>query len=135
MDSLLVKDYMVPDLEPVTSDMNTSQAVDLLLSNQLSGAPVIDERHRVIGFLSEKDCIKHLINTSYYRDAAPSVLEIMNPDVVSVTPETGILEVAEMMLEHAPKVYPVCQDKLLVGIIPRENVLHALREGQEPAPQ
>lgn len=133
MQSLLVKDYMAPDSHTIDDTLNVAQAVDILLDNRLSGAPVVDKEHRLVGFLSEKDCIKQLINSSYYRDGSPSVREIMSLAVTSVTPDTSMLEVAEMMLQKAPKVYPVCQGTQLVGVIQREAVLKALRENSSPS--
>ena len=132
MQSLLVKDHMTADAHAIADTLNVAEAVDTLLDNHLSGAPVIDNEHCLVGFLSEKDCIKHLINSSYYRDGSPSVREIMTSTVTSVTPNTSILEVAEMMLQKAQKIYPVCLDSQLVGAIQRGAVLNALRENSSP---
>ena len=130
MQSLLVKDYMIPDTHSIPATLNVAEAVDILLNDHLSGAPVVDSNHKLVGFLSEKDCIKHMINSSYYRDGSPSVREIMNAKVRSVTPDTSMLQVAEMMFEYPPKIYPVCNGEQLVGIIKRHQVLQALRQDE-----
>ena len=134
MSSLLVKDYMVPSTHSIPASANVAEAVEVLLDNCLSGAPVVDSSQNLIGFLSEKDCIKHLINSSYYRDGSPSVEEIMTTDIVSVSPDTSILQIAELMLQHAPKIYPVCDAGKLVGIIQRHHVLQALRKDDSSSP-
>ena len=72
-----------------------------------------------------------MINSSYYQDGSPSVQEIMSTKVSSVTLETSILQVAEMMLEQTPKIYPVCDGEQLVGIIQRHQVLQALRQDED----
>ncbi|MDM3872111.1 CBS domain-containing protein [Porticoccus sp. W117] len=130
MQSLRVKDYMELDSHSIPSTLNVAEAVDVLLNDHLSGAPVVDRNRQLVGFLSEKDCIKHLINSSYYRDGSPSVEEIMNRDVISVAPDTSILELAEVMLQHAPKIYPVCDNGKLIGVIQRHHVLQALRKDE-----
>jgi CBS domain-containing protein len=51
----------------------------------------------------------------------------MHQDVLSVSPEMSIIELADMMKVGKPKVYPVVDDKgKLVGIITRSDVLRAL---------
>ncbi|UTW46064.1 CBS domain-containing protein [bacterium SCSIO 12696] len=130
MQSLRVKDYMEMDSHSIPATLNVAEAVDVLINDHLSGAPVVDSNHKLVGFLSEKDCIRHLINSSYYRDGSPSVQEIMVHDIISVSPDTSILEIAEVMLEHAPKIYPVCDNGKLVGIIQRHHVLKALRKDE-----
>jgi len=130
MQSLLVKDYMTEDYHAITADMNVSQAVDILLVNNITGTPVTDLDLNILGFISEKDCISHLIHSSYYCDEPPTVEEIMSTTVNSVSPQTSVLEVAEMMSKSPHKVYPVVQDKKLVGVIQRKNVLKTLLESQ-----
>ena len=50
----------------------------------------------------------------------------MYPEVLSVTSETSIIELADMMRVGKPKVYPVIDSGRLVGIITRRDVLKAI---------
>lgn len=128
MQSLLVKDYMLNDATVISDTANAAQAVQLLLKHQSSGAPVVDANKQLIGFLSEQDCIRHLINASYYCEEPPNVKEVMVANVISVSPATSVLEVAEMMIKKTPKVYPVCENGKLLGVIRRSDILRALNE-------
>jgi CBS domain-containing protein len=130
MQSLLVKDYMSEVYHVITADMNLSKAVDILLSNNLTGTPVTDSDRNILGFISEKDCISHIVTSSYYCDEPPNVAEIMSKKVASVTPDTSILKVAELMSSSVHKVYPVLQGTKVVGIIRRRDILKILLDSQ-----
>ena len=100
--------------------------VNLLFEHGLTGAPVIDENHRVKGFISEKDCIGKLLLAAYYCDQVPTVEEMMTHEVITVTPDDKLVDVAQMMVESPPKLYPVIEDERCVGVISRSDIMQAL---------
>lgn len=128
MSSILVRDYMQSSLQAISATASVREVVDHLLQWNITGAPVVDHHMRVIGFVSEQDCIKEMLNSAFYAEDSASVTRIMRPDVLTVTPETSILEIAETMLGHKPKNYPVIEQGKLVGLINRRHILQALRE-------
>lgn len=126
MESLKVKDYM--NSRPVTFDkhMSLSVALDKLLTAKQIGGPVIDEQKRVVGFLSEQDMIHKLLKVGYHCQDTDNVNDCMRPDVLTVSPEDSIIELAEVMSGQKPKIYPVVNNGLLVGVITRRDVLTAI---------
>ena len=68
--SMLVKDYMIGDQLAFAPATNLLKAVHKLLEHRLSGAPVVDENARLIGFLSEKDCLKAALDAAGYKRGA-----------------------------------------------------------------
>ncbi|MEH6530748.1 MAG: CBS domain-containing protein [Photobacterium frigidiphilum] len=126
MESLKVKDYM--NSRPVTFDkhMSLSVALDKLLTAKQIGGPVIDEQKRVVGFLSEQDMIHKLLKVGYHCQDTDNVDDCMRPDVLTVSPEDSIIELAEVMSGQKPKIYPVVNNGLLVGVITRRDVLTAI---------
>ncbi|CSB13333.1 inosine monophosphate dehydrogenase-like protein [Vibrio cholerae] len=90
------------------------------------GGPVIDAQRHVIGFLSEQDLLDKLVHASYHCQDAHLVSDCMHKEVLSVAPETSIIELAAMMKVGKPKMYPVVSDGKLVGVITRRDVLRAL---------
>nr|WP_086940356.1 CBS domain-containing protein [Thaumasiovibrio occultus] len=126
MESLRVKDYM--NVRPVTfsADASLSVALDKLLTSKQTGGPVVDESKKVIGFLSEQDMIHTLLKVGYYCQDTHLVGDSMRKDVLTVAPNDSILELAQQMVKEKPKLYPVVDEGILIGIITRREVLNAI---------
>lgn len=127
MESLKISDYM--NRHPVTFsiEMPVAEAVEKLLVSRQTGGPVMDEKNKVVGFLSEQDCLTQMIESSYYREQVARVKDIMQTDVLSVKGYGSILELAQKMLTAKPKIYPVLDDDgYLLGSIGRSDVLRAV---------
>ena len=64
-----VKDIMTKRLVTFRPETNVLEAINILLKNKISGAPVLDENGNIIGVLSEIDCMETLIQDSYYHES------------------------------------------------------------------
>lgn len=127
MKSLRVEDFMTKRAITFSVDMTIAEAVERILDINQSGAPVIDEQGKVVGFLSEQDCITQMIESTYYREQVARVGDIMSQDIVSVKPQTSVLDVAQQMALKRPRIYPVIDDEgHLVGTIHRHQILKAI---------
>ena len=126
--SIIVKDYMSASLVTFTPDMDVMNAIDVLVKNRISGAPVIDNHGNLIGLLSEKDCMKVAIQAGYYEELGGRVEDYMTKNVITVESEASVLEVAKLFMEKGPRRYPVVEDNRLVGQISRRDVLRAFME-------
>lgn len=128
MESVKIQDHM--DHRPVFFKGNETiaEAVEKLLQSNKTGAPVVDDDKKVIGFLSQQDCIKEMISSTYHSgEASKNVSEVMRADVLTKKPYESALQVAEDMSFNKPKMYPVVDDDgLLMGTISRTNILRAL---------
>ena len=124
--SIAVKDYMSASLVTFTPDMDVMSAIDVLVKNRISGAPVVDERGNLIGLLSEKDCMKVAIQAGYYEQLGGRVDDYMTKQVITVEADASVLEVAKLFMEKGPRRYPVVEDNRLVGQISRRDVLRSL---------
>jgi predicted transcriptional regulator len=127
MESLKVTDHMNRRAVKLQVDMPVAEAVGALLSGKQSGAPVVDAKNKVVGFLSEQDCISQMITSSYYREQVCRVKDIMKSPPLTVKGYDSILELAQTMLKAKPKIYPVIDDNgCLEGSINRSEVLKAI---------
>jgi predicted transcriptional regulator len=106
--------------------MSLSAALDKVLTSDYLGGPVIDENKKVIGFISGQDLLEKLIKVSYMCQDTHTVGDCMYKEVLSVSPEMSVIELADMMKVGKPKVYPVIENDKLVGIITRRHVLNAI---------
>jgi CBS domain-containing protein len=131
MESLKVRDYMTQRTVTFTEDMSLSAALDKVMQSTHLGGPVINDKEQVIGFISEQDLLEKLVKVSYYCQDTHTVGDCMYREVLSVSPETSIIELADMMKVGKPKMYPVIDNGRLVGVITRRDVLHAIGKSIE----
>jgi CBS domain-containing protein len=124
--SILVKDHMQNNAQAVSVTANVKEVIEHLFKTNMTGVPVIDETEQVVGFVSEQDCIKEMLNSAFFHQEPPSVTQIMHSPVLTVSPDVSVLEVAETMMHNKPKNYPVVSGGKLVGIINRKHILQAL---------
>lgn len=107
--------------------MSLSAALNKVMQSVTLGGPVIDENEKVVGFLSEQDLLDKLVKASYHCQDTHTVQECMHDDVLSVSPDMSVIELADMMKIGKPKMYPVVDGKgKLVGVITRRDVLRAI---------
>ena len=81
----------------------------------------------IIGFVSEQECLDHLLEDTYLSDPHTTVADMMRTDVLTVACEDSVLDLAQKMTTNKPKLYPVVDDnKRLLGIITRNDILNAI---------
>lgn len=129
MEDYQVKHYMTADVIVIKPDLEIRRAVHLLLNRDISGVPVVDDDGAVQGMLTERDCIEIALQASYHDEPGGTVGKYMTAPVISVTPETSLMDVAEMMVESPHRRFPVLEEGRLVGLISRRDVLRALDKG------
>ena len=117
---------MSASLVTFSPEQDILRAINRLIEARISGAPVVDERGKLVGMLSEKDCLKVALSTSYHGECGGRVCEYMHPEVKTVEADMSIVDVAAMLLNDEYRSYPVLQDHRLVGQISRRDVLKAL---------
>lgn len=125
LDSLVVKDYMVSAMITLKPDVDIVEAAQTLQEYRLSGAPVVDDHSRLIGYLSEKDCLHTVLSAVYNQDYGDLVSDRMSKDLRTVHPSDNITDVAERFLKDGIRMYPVLDKDVLVGMISRQSVLKA----------
>ena len=127
MESLQVKDYMNHYPVTFTPEMAVEDASLRFLKTKQIGGPVIDEEHRLIGFLSEGEVLAKLLESTYHNVHSANVIDLMRTEVLTVKPYDNVIELAQKMLPNKPKVYPVVDDNgNLLGTICRNDVLSAI---------
>ncbi len=128
-----ISDFMVKDPVSVTPDMDLYAAATRILENQVSGATVIDGDGKLVGMLSELDCLQAMV-TSVYNGADPGgalVQDIMTGNVEVNDPDDEVLAVARSMLDHKHRRRPVIKDGELLGQLTCRQILKAVTEFAE----
>ena len=130
MKSVLVKDYMTREVISVSPDVEITAATESLIVHDISGAPVLDGHGRLVGILTERDCMKVALHAGYHDVPYGLVRDYMTPNPESVTPEQSVLTLAEKFIHGRFRRYPVVDNGRLVGIISRRDILRALSKHQ-----
>ncbi|MBN2217169.1 MAG: CBS domain-containing protein [Pirellulales bacterium] len=126
-----VSDVMKRDLVTVPPRLPVSEAITLLLKHKVTGMPVVDEEGNLVGFLSERDCLKILVHARYHNLPTISVGELMTTEVETIGPEVDLLEVANLFLSKPFRRLPVVKDGRLVGLVSRNDVLRAIDRAED----
>jgi CBS domain-containing protein len=112
-------------------------AAALLADREIAAVPVVDERNRLVGMVSEVDLLRARIparraasTMSRARRRPHIVAEVMSRAVIIAQPQQDVVDVARTMLERDVRSVPVLDEGRLVGIVSRRDVLRAvLSEG------
>jgi CBS domain-containing protein len=117
-------DTRVHTLRPETDILD---AVRSLLKHRVTGAPVVDAEGRLIGMLTEKDCL-NLIVTGVNADVPQGrVADFMETQVITIPPDMDVYFAAGLFLKHAFRRLPVVEDGKLIGAITRFDILRVIR--------
>ena len=109
-------------------DRDILEAVEFLLENRRTGAPVVNESNELVGLLSEKDCLKLLATGVGHDVPNGKVSDFMTIEVQTVSPEMNIYFVAGLFLNSVVRRFPVVDDGKLVGVITRFDILRAVQK-------
>jgi len=123
-----IDDYMSRDLISLTPGIEINHAMNILLDQRLSGAPVLDETGRLVGVLSKKDCLKAALHASYFQEWGGTVRDYMSQNVETLEAGTDIVEAANAFLASPFRRFPVMRKGKLVGQVSRADILRALRD-------
>lgn len=125
---ILVKDYMTQNLFTFKQTDTIDQVVHTLLKENISGGPVVDEDYRLIGIISEGDCLKEVVKGKYTNspNLRGLVKDHMVKEVITISPEETILEAANKFLSEKVRRFPVMKDGKLLGQISQRDVMRAI---------
>jgi CBS domain-containing protein/mannitol/fructose-specific phosphotransferase system IIA component (Ntr-type) len=136
-EQLTVRDVMSDHPRTVQADLPLKEAARTLVRTGLGALPVVDEDDRVLGMVSEKEVIRHLLTIQAFtgpdaRVAAPpaqgvkTVRDAMTRQVLCVAAEQPLAEVAALMSNKDVDRVPVVRDGRLVGFLTRGDIVRKL---------
>ena len=124
---ILVKDYMTTQLVRFYPNQSIDEVVNTLVYRNISGGPVVDEQNKLIGVISEGDCLKEMVRGKYSNEPSLSSLvkDRMIKELETLSPNNSILEAAIAFLEKKVRRFPVLDNGELVGQISQRDVMKA----------
>ena len=125
--NLKVSDYMSTELITFYPEQSVSEVIEKLIQHRISGAPVVDHEHRLIGVISEGDCLKQVSDSRYYNMpiGQSNVETHMAKNVETIDGNMNIFDAANKFLNSKRRRFPIVVDGKLVGQISQKDVLKA----------
>ncbi len=153
MAELTVKDIMRTKVIAVGPETTVRELADLLAEHKISGVPVIDSERRVIGMVSEADVIVQDadLHFPYYIQFLDSIIylesiskfehrfkkmfgtkvaDIMTEDVLTISPDASVHDAATLMADNNVNRLPVTEDRHLIGIVTRGDIVRAIADSK-----
>ncbi len=128
MRKISVRDFMAKKLITFKPDTPIYVAIDTLVKNEISGASVVDDKGRLVGIVSEKDCLRILASGVFHNEPSGTVSNYMTEAVVTVQADTDIFTAADLFLKNIYRRMPVVEDRKVIGQLSRRDVLRAIQE-------
>ncbi len=145
---LLAKDIMTADVITAKPATTVEELARILIEHKISGTPVVDDGNRLVGIVTEHDLIRknkrfhiptmiRLFDAYFLLDSdkveddikkmvAITVDEICNKEVVSITEDTTLEEIATIMSEQNIHLLPVLNNGVVVGIVGKADVVGSM---------
>ncbi|MBT4287364.1 MAG: CBS domain-containing protein [Deltaproteobacteria bacterium] len=115
-----------------TPDTTVKEAIDTLIKQNLFGACIVGEEGKLLGILSEKQCINLYskeIQGKLSKDiAAVPVSEIMYPEYQTMSSNTNVVDAAQVFLNSEFRRIPVVDGGKLVGQITRRDIMKSIQK-------
>ena len=146
---LTAKDIMTTEVITVTTETSVRDLADILWKNHISGAPVIDSDDDLVSVVTESDLIDqnkkvHIpkmisildsvlflekpgkMKEDIQKMTGATVRDIMAKELVTVTADTPLDEIATIMAEKNFHTLPVVAGKKLIGVIGKSDIIRTL---------
>lgn len=107
------------------SSMSMVDAVRLLLERGVGGLPILDQKGKVVGMVSDRDFISYIPSTT-----GAHVSYYMSRHVVTAAPTLRIMEAARTIIARNFRRIPVVSAGKLVGILTSVDILRYLGTGR-----
>ncbi|WP_299782112.1 CBS domain-containing protein [uncultured Formosa sp.] len=122
-----VSDYMSRDLITFKPEQMVEDVIDKLITNKISGGPVVNDNFELIGIISEGDCLKQISESRYYNMPMEQdkVETRMIKNVETIDGNMNIFDAANKFLESKRRRFPIVVDGKLVGQISQKDILKA----------
>ena len=128
--NIKVSDYMSRNLITFKPEQTVLEVMNTLIKKKISGGPVVNDNHELVGIISEGDCIKEISNSRYYNHPMEDIKveDHMIKEVETIDGDMNLFDAAEKFLRDKRRRFPICENGKLVGQISQKDVLKAALE-------
>jgi CBS domain-containing protein len=143
---MIVADVMTRHVLSVAPDSTVEEAASLMLERGISGLFVVDAKGDLVGVVTEGDLLRRdelgterhrpwwlrlLVSpgrqaADFTRTHGRRVKDVMTESVISVAHDAGLDKAVGLMETNRIKRVPVTQDRRVIGVVSRSDLLRAL---------
>ena len=127
---LTVADIMTSQLVIFTPEQSIHEVMRAFIKHRISGGPVVDESGKLVGVISEADCMKEISESRYFNLPIldKSVAHFMTKEVDTIDANTSVFDAASLFSKSSRRRYPVMENNRLVGKVSRKDIVIAALE-------
>jgi CBS domain-containing protein len=123
-----VRDYMVLEVEHLTSRTTVGDAIERLMKSRHHGFPVTDTEGHLVGFVSAKELLRN------HTERSKTLAEIIRPGTYTASPEMAIDDVARVMFRFGLRDLPITDENgRLCGVLSNLDIVRSHFERASPA--
>ena len=121
---LSAKDIMTTQVICIHKDTPIYEAVDLMVTNSITGIPVIENDSMLVGILSEQDVLR--LFQTYEKEKDKTVSEFMTQPAIHFEEDEGIGDICSCMMQNSIRRVPITSNGKVVGVISRSDILRQI---------
>ena len=123
---LETKDIMTTKVIYITPDTPVVDAIRLMVKNNITGVPVVEDNMTLLGVLSEQDVLR-LLHT-YEDEKDRTVCDFMTHPAIHLEENEPLLDVCFCLRDNSIRRVPVTSNSKVVGVISRADILKYIVE-------
>ena len=120
------KDVMTRQVICIRKDTPVFEAIKLMVQNNITGIPVVEDDMTLVGMLSEQDVLR--LFHSYEDEKDGTVSDFMTQPVVHFEEHEPLLDVCYCLRDNSIRRVPVTSNGKVVGVISRSDILKCILE-------
>ena len=121
MGSTTVQDVMTAGPTTVSSHAPVVEAARRMLAENVGSLPVVDEDHTLVGVVTDRDLVLHVIAKDLDPHKVP-VADVCTESPVTATPNEALEDALHRMASEQVRRLPVVDDGRLVGILAQADI-------------
>jgi CBS domain-containing protein len=126
---LEAKDIMTRQVICTRKDTPVFEAIKLMVQNDITGIPVVQDDMTLVGMLTEQDVLR-LFHT-YDDEKDRTVNDFMTQPVVHFEEDELLLDVCYCLRDNSMRRVPVTSNGKVTGVISRSDILKCILELSE----
>ncbi len=125
--NILVKDIMRRNLVVFSPNESIFDVMKKFVKHKISGGPVLNKNGKIVGVISEADCMKEISESRYFNMPIldKRVKNYMEKNIDTINSSTSIFDAASKFYNTSRRRFPVTENEKLVGQISRKDIVIA----------